>query len=84
MEFMKGWKFCKEDGEVQIVNLPHDAMLSEKRTYSTPNGDKTGFYPGGKYIYEKKFPLSEQEAEGDVAVKFDGVYGRCEVFLREW
>lgn len=81
MLFMNDWKFCKDGGEVQIVDLPHDAMLLEKRTYKTPNGDKTGFYPGGKYIYEKDFSLSEQEADEYVALKFHGIYGRSEIIL---
>ena len=41
------------------VHLPYDAMIHEERSPDTPNGAQTGFYPGGEYIFEKKFIAPE-------------------------
>lgn len=80
-DFCKGWTFYKENGTGQVVNLPHDAMLSEQRTVHCHNGDKTGYFPGGKYYYEKEFCLTEKEAAGYVAIRFGGVYRHATVLL---
>lgn len=39
------------------VDLPHDAMIVEKRNGGCRNGVNSGYFPGGKYIYEKSFDL---------------------------
>lgn len=65
------------------VNLPHDAMLAEERSAVCNNGERTGYYPGGEYRYEKKFVLTEHEANGYVAVRFGGVYRHAVVYLND-
>ena len=79
------WKFkkCIEgiEGDAINVDLPYDAMFYEKRTYATPNGDKTGYYPGGAYVYEKDFELAKENENCHIALEFDGVYGRCSVYV---
>lgn len=78
--FNDHWRFCREGGEAVPVTLPHDAMIHEKRCVSCPNGVNTGYFPGGVYLYEKTFSLSEQEASGSVVLHFEGVYQNCAVF----
>ena len=39
------------------VDLPHDAMLLEKRDGGCRNGVNSGYFPGGKYAYGKTFEL---------------------------
>ena len=41
----------KPETKVQIM-LPHDAMIHEKRSADCANSYNSGYYPGGKYIYE--------------------------------
>ena len=65
------------------VNLPHDAMLAEDRSAVCNYGVRTGYYPGGEYRYEKKFVLTEHEANGYVAVRFGGVYRHAVVYLND-
>lgn len=81
--FCRGWLFSKDSQSPIPVNLPHDAMLSEERTSHCHNGDKTGYFPGGKYCYEKELVLTEQEAAGYVALHFGGVYRHATVLLNE-
>lgn len=81
MNFCIGWSFCKEGGIPVTIDLPHDAMLTEQRDFSCHNGKQSGYYPGGKYRYEKTFALSEQDCEKDVGLFFEGVYQNCSVLL---
>ena len=61
------------------VQLPHDAMLYENRSPSCDNGANTGYYPGGIYIYEKKFIPDTSLMGKIIKIRFEGVYGRCTV-----
>ena len=72
----QGWQFWKNGQEQnkQDITLPHDAMILEARQPDLDKGNATGFYPGGKYIYEKKL-YGETAFEGQtVLVEFEGVY----------
>ena len=42
LDFNRDWLLMKEDGSSCHVNLPHDAMIHEQRSFSNRNGDKTG------------------------------------------
>ncbi len=64
------------------VTLPHDAMISEKRTADTSDGGH-GYFPGGVYTYEKKFTPSAQWEGKKVIAEFEGVYKNCKVLLND-
>lgn len=68
------WIFQAEGDEPTPVTLPHDAMQAVGRAPGAPSGQGGAYYLGGRYIYEKKFTLTEQEAAGTVQFLFDGVY----------
>ena len=57
LDFRKNWIFQKENGQRISVDLPHDAMIIEPRDGGCRNGVNSGYFPGGKYIYEKDFEL---------------------------
>lgn len=80
-QFNDGWEFAKEGGEYAPVELPHDAMIAEKRYASCRNASQSGYFPGGKYRYRKKFELTADEAEKKVGLLFEGVYRNCEVYV---
>ena len=42
------------------VNLPHDAMLTEKRLAEGRTGAACAFFPGGSYIYRKNLFGAEE------------------------
>ena len=71
IKLLDNWKFCKGvvsslkimemSGKApEVVTLPHDAMIYEKRTKETKNGSRTGFYPGGIYTYFKDIDVPEE------------------------
>lgn len=63
------------------VQIPHDAMIHEERTPDTENQSQTGFYPGGQYVYIKKFYAEKQWKEKTVIIEFEGVYQTAMVYL---
>lgn len=67
--------------DTRIVHLPYDAMIHEKRDPNTPNGAQTGFYPGGEYIYQKHFDVSENWRGRPVFLAFEGVYQIAYVYV---
>ena len=64
-----------------IVDLPHDAMLLEKRDGGCRNGVNSGYFPGGKYAYGKAFELDAAMLGKSVALHFEGVYQNCKVYV---
>ena len=81
IDLNKGWFFCKEDGIPVETDLPHDAMLAEARDRICRNGVNTGYFPGGKYRYEKRFVLEEAAVGKSIVLHFEGVYQNCKVYL---
>lgn len=79
-DFCNNWTFRKEGGVSVSVNLPHDAMLLEKRDGGCRNGVNSGYFPGGKYTYEKTFELDAAMLGKSVVLHFEGVYQNCKVY----
>ncbi|MBD5477930.1 MAG: glycoside hydrolase family 2 protein [Lachnospiraceae bacterium] len=77
IDFCNDWSFYKEGEKPVLVNLPHDAMLLEKRDGNCRNGINTGYFPGGRYVYEKIFNLSAQNIGKSIVLHFEGVYQNC-------
>lgn len=77
------WTFWKDgyETEKKQIDLPHDAMLLEERVPDLPNGNATGFYPGGTYIYTKSLFGEEALRDKAVLVEFEGIYMNSKVFL---
>ena len=65
------------------VNLPHDAMLEEKRDSSCRNGVNSGYFPGGKYTYEKTFEIADGDMGKKLVLHFEGVYQNCAVTVND-
>lgn len=85
VKFNNGWLFSNLDGTVKRcpVTLPHDAMQTEKRIPGLKNGEATGFYPGGKYLYEKTLVCSADETANTTFLEFEGVYQKSRIYLNE-
>lgn len=81
-DFMRGWKFWSDvHPERKIVSLPHDAMQTEKRSADVEGGHNTGFFPGGKYHYEKIIQVSRKMLHQHVCIRFEGVWQKSKVFV---
>ena len=89
LNFNNGWLFrkCRVDVPAQVVTLPHDAMLAEKRSDSSAGGVHISWFEGGEYIYEKIFEwpeiTGEKEWLGRALIEFEGVYRNAKVYLND-
>lgn len=82
--FNLDWKFTKEGTEIwNHVVLPHDAMIHEERSKDNPGGSAIGYFPGGVYIYEKKFIAPKEWKHKTVSFEFEGVYQNSIVYINE-
>ena len=84
INFNNNWSYYNyENGDRtrKKITLPHDAMILEKRNPNCDNSYNSGYYPGGKYIYEKEFEIQKQDDNEKVFIEFEGVYRDCEVYL---
>lgn len=81
LDFCNGWTFRKDGGSATPVNLPHDAMILEKRSGTCRNGVNSGYFPGGKYTYEKVFEIEEENVGKSILLHFEGVYQNCTVLV---
>lgn len=63
------------------VDLPHDAMLYEKRTDKSKGGVNTGWYEGYDYWYEKAITVNEEMLRSALFIEFEGIYQNSEVYL---
>lgn len=63
------------------VNLPHDAMIHEKRKHNLPDGRNTGFYPHGIYEYKKTFLCADNWRQRKQLLLFEGVYAGAKVYV---
>lgn len=81
-DFNQDWKYHKEgSSQKEIVTLPHDAMIHEKRDPKSPGGHANAYFPGGVYIYEKDFFVPKEWEEKHVELEFGGIYKNSKVFL---
>lgn len=80
--FHDGWT-CRKKGDSQAmpVLLPHDAMIHEIRSSKAAGGGAHAYFPGGVYIYEKRFMVPEEWKEKHMMLEFEGVYRNCSVAL---
>lgn len=83
LDFCAGWIFWKEGKKHIPVDLPHDAMITEPRDGGCRNGVNSGYFPGGKYYYEKTFDLEEALIGKSVVVHFEGVYQNCRIYVED-
>ena len=92
IKLLDNWKFCKGvvsslkimemSGKApEVVTLPHDAMIYEKRTKETKNGSQTGFYPGGIYTYFKDIDVPEEWENRAAILEFEGIYETAMVYV---
>ena len=79
----KGWTYCNVRTKSPLVkiDLPHDAMLHEKRISLLKNGAFSAYFPGGEYLYSKEIFGENRFKDKSLIIEFEGVYWKSEVFL---
>ncbi len=63
------------------ITLPYDAMIHESRDPNCASSYNTGYYPGGAYLYKKRFTLSQAERSRQHILEFEGIYQNSRVEL---
>lgn len=82
INFNGDWRFRRlGGGDWTAIDLPHDAMIYEKRTRESEGGTNTGWFEGYDYEYEKTFSLPDDYAGKLISFEFEGVYRNAEVYL---
>ncbi len=81
LDFNDNWMFSKEGATPIYVTLPHDAMILEERDKSCRNGVNSGYFPGGKYVYEKEFEIAEEYIGKSIMIHFEGVYQNSRIVV---
>ena len=66
---------------MQPVTLPHDAMLYEKRSKDAATAGACGYFPGGAYVYVKRFLVPETWRTQSAVLEFEAVYQNAQVFV---
>lgn len=81
----QGWQFADTKNETKKtqINLPHDAMLFEKRIPNIVNGAGSAYFPGGQYIYTKELDIAAEAAGNTTVLEFEGIYQKSSVWLNE-
>lgn len=77
------YKHLGDEGPGKAITLPHDAMLCENRSETSPGGANISWYEGHDYIYEKEFIPDSSYTGKKVILEFEGVYRNAEVRLGE-
>lgn len=74
--FTADWTFHREgDLAGSTVRLPHDAMIGETRTATGGTDNHGGYFPGGRYVYRKRWTAPEDADHRSYKLSFEGVYG---------
>ncbi len=74
IDFNEGWNFGMGDAEKTPVLLPHDAQIAGERIPESPGGSAHGFFVGGVYEYEKRFPVPAEWKGKAILLEFEGIY----------
>ncbi len=82
IDFNREWTVQKEgDKEVCEINLPHDAMIYERRSKDAPTAGASGYFYGGKYIYNKQWDVPGDWESKTILLECEGVYRNASVLV---
>lgn len=78
-EFDFDWRFSLDGGEWETVQLPHDWSIN--LNFSNNLSGSVAHLPGGTGRYEKTFVIPRSDKGKSIAILFDGIYSRSDVWL---
>ena len=81
--FNLDWYIYDDINGKRRIDLPYDAMINEKRSEDCVGGVNNGYFPGGKYKYEKIFNLNKDDCSKKVFLHFEAVYQNCSVIVND-
>lgn len=87
------WKVWKETDAFElvfrvpqhavVVDLPDDAMFSEKQTEHSVNAGKTGFLDGNTYKYYKTCFIPREYEGKNIMLQFEGISKNASVYVNK-
>ncbi len=87
INFNKGWNFVLNDGLDwdakiekwdEVIDLPHDFSIIQKRRVDSPNGAHGGFFVGGVGKYQKSFKAKKNKKYFIIC---DGSFGVTDLYV---
>ncbi len=83
--FNRNWTVGKLNDPTKTISvtLPYDAMVHEERDKNAATGAAEGYFPGGNYIYTKKFSVPEDASGESWFLKFEGAFRDSTVCLNK-
>lgn len=63
------------------TDVPHDAMLLDGKSETSPGGVNTGWYDAQDYTYEKNFFVPAEWNGKNLILEFEGVYRKATVLV---
>ena len=63
------------------VNLPHDAMITERRGPNAPSGTAGAYFYGDVYTYEKELDAPKEWSSKRIVIEFEGAYCKTTVYV---
>lgn len=60
--------------EKRKITLPYDAMIHNRRTPDAVGQYSSGFFPSGKYVFEKRFHVPSEYRGKRIEFLFEGIY----------
>lgn len=65
------------------INLPHDAMITERRGPNAPSGTAGAYFYGDVYTYEKKISVPSEWSDKQIIIEFEGSYCKTTVYVND-
>lgn len=72
--FNDAWTVERDGLPPAAVTLPHDAMIAEPRRADAATGSAGAYFPGGRYVYRRRWVAPDDVADRHIVLHFGGVY----------
>lgn len=79
----EAWEFSRGQNrdKTETVNLPHDAMITERRGPHAPSGAPGGYFYGDVYYYKKTLNVPDSWSDKNVTLEFEAIYHKATVYI---
>ena len=82
INFNQNWSYSRlGESKKTPCELPHDAMLSEKRSLDSKGAKNISYFEGYDYEYEKHFEINKDLLNKILVLEFEGVYKDAEIYI---
>ncbi len=93
MLWNQGWKVWKDQNAFELifripedaltVDLPYDALISEKQNPDSVNKGKTGYLDGGVYNFYKELYVDPRDWGKRFQLEFEGIFTKSFIYVND-